>query len=700
MNDSLGTPIFPDRLVDWAGHRSGGVRKLFHDQDSRPSGTLIRTGLLERLESWVLDLISGKPATPRVVLLVGGPGNGKTEAIEACIRRLDEASGLQGSLVEAVSAQFSAGTGRPVPRLASFDLGKLTNGQVNLQLEVVQDASVEDTERPDNNPPQLLLSDLDEYVLTNKPNVYIACVNRGVLDDAFSASIDSARERESALLAQIIRSVGLTWDVPPCWPLEGYPGIAVWPMDVESLLVPTAAGDVAPARRLLDIATNEASWPALGTCNAGDHCPHCNSRAWLGDIRRRTSLLKLLHWYELASGKRWSFRDLGSLLSFLLAGGQGYEHGRAVSPCETAARLVALDAAVGTRRTPQALQALYLLVASHYEHALFGKWPREPARLLRRDIKELGLENDATLMGLYHFLNRRRHESIPSTLERQLENLCDLLDPAVADPDDFVQVSSRTVIRLREIDARFSQSVAEGLSFVGPYRALAPAETELLKRLAKADQILSDPSLRNRRPTAAERVQLLVREFSCRLVRRNIGVQAGMTRDARVLASFEQVIGGDEELLHRTVRQVEKLLNEHDQFKTSLNTTFGEPLPPIARQAILTTQKQIVRPLGKPPGSRPLAALRFLRVGNLGAYQSVALTFELFKSVTELGNDLLPAVLPRTVVALLDATRARLSGRIVRDEELLEGAEIRIGRRNEAIVRELGRFIVQREGSR
>jgi hypothetical protein len=698
MNASVGTPVFPDRLLDWAGHRSGGVRKLFHEQASRPSGAVIRTGLLERLESWVSDLISGKPETPRVVLLVGGPGNGKTEAIEACIRRLDQAGGLQGTLVEAVSAQFSAGTGRPVPRLASFDLGKLTDGRLGLQLEVVQDASVEDAGRSDKTPPQLLLADLEEYVLAEKPNVYVACVNRGVLDDAFSASIDSAREKERILLAQIIRSVGLTWDVPPCWPLEGYPDIAVWPMDVESLLVPTAAGDVAPARRLLDIATNESDWAAVGNCAAGDRCPHCNSRAWLGDDRRRTSLLKLLHWYELASGKRWSFRDLGSLLSFLLAGGQGSEQGRAISPCEAAARLVALDSSAETRRTPQALQAPYLLVASHYEHALFGKWPRESARALRRDIKELGLENDATLMGLYHFLNRRRHESIPSTLERQLEGLCDLLDPAVADPDDCVQVSSRTELALRDIDARFSQSVADGLSFIGPYRALAPAETELLKRLARADQILADPSLRNRRPTAAERVQLLVREFSCRLVRRSIGVQSGMARDARVLASFEQVIGGDEELLHRTVRQVEKLLNEHDQFKTSLNTTFGEPSPPIARQTILTTQKQIVRPLGNPSAGRPIAALRFLRVGNRGAYQSVALTFELFKSVTELGNDLLPAVLPRTVVALLDATRARLSGRIVRDEELLDGAEMRIGRRNEAIVRELGRFVVRRDG--
>jgi hypothetical protein len=48
-------------------------------------------------------------------------------------------------------------------------------------------------------------------------------------------------------------------------------------------------------------------------------------------------------------------------------------------------------------------------------------------------------------------------------------------------------------------------------------------------------------------------------------------------------------------------------------------------------------------------------------------------------------------------MALLDTTRARLAGRIVRDEEQLDGAEIHIGIRDEMIVREFGRFVVRGE---
>ncbi len=387
-------PIFPDRLLDWAGHRAGGVRKLFHDQSSRPSGGVIRTGLLERLEAWVSNLIGGNAESPRVILLVGGPGNGKTEAIEACIRRMDEEARLDGKLVHSIARQFSAGAGQAVPRLASSRITNLPNGQPGFELAIVQDASTSgDISGPENAPHRVLLAELEKYAVAPAGTVYLACVNRGVLDDAFSSSIDENREAVRTLLAQVIRSVGMAWNAPSCWPLDGFQHVAVWPMDVESLLVPMAGTDEPPARRLLDIATNASDWPVAGGCPAGDRCPHCTSRAWLDDERRRVGLLKLLRWYELASGKRWSFRDLGSLLSFLLADAR-VALGSAGSPCEAAARLRELDETTAIRRSALALQAPYLLVAGHYAHALFGKWAHHPARTLRKDLRELDLENN------------------------------------------------------------------------------------------------------------------------------------------------------------------------------------------------------------------------------------------------------------------------------------------------------------------
>src|ERR1700732_4362919 len=81
---------FPSGLLDWAGHRGGGVRRLFDPSSGRPGEAVFETNLLSRLREWARRIATAEQGTPRVVLLVGAPGNGKTEAVEATIGELDE----------------------------------------------------------------------------------------------------------------------------------------------------------------------------------------------------------------------------------------------------------------------------------------------------------------------------------------------------------------------------------------------------------------------------------------------------------------------------------------------------------------------------------------------------------------------------------------------------------------------------------
>jgi hypothetical protein len=196
-------------------------------------------------------------------------------------------------------------------------------------------------------------------------------------------------------------------------------------------------------------------------------------------------------------------------------------------------------------------------------------------------------------------------------------------------------------------------------------------------------------------PETVARVQGWVRDFACRYTRRAVGVRAGATREATTLADFERVASGDVRLLHEAIKQIDALLNDGDRFAVSLNTTFGEPQPPVQRRAVLVTTKQRVKARDWPAGDRPRPPMRFLEAGTKEAGHSIALTYELYRSVRELRRGMQPASLPRPVVALLDATRARLAGSIVRSEEMLEDGQIRLGTRNEVIVRELEQFLVQ-----
>lgn len=281
-------------------------------------------------------------------------------------------------------------------------------------------------------------------------------------------------------------------------------------------------------------------------------------------------------------------------------------------------------------------------------------------------------------------------------IEGLLESLCLALDPAVADPALEVPVSLTTRLKLRDIDARFSQSVASGRSMLLKHKCLSPAETELLGRLAELDRELSTPALRRKRPDAATRVQHLLREFACRLSRRSLGARGAVTRDREFLAQYQRIVEGgndDGELLLSAAREVTRLLNANDKFEVSLTTTFGQPMPPATLRAVLVTTKQTVKPRIEAVAGRPEPPMRLLRVGRNKGEQTIALTFDLYRSIRLLESGMSRASLPTEVNALIDATKARLSGPIVRDPEGLEDSSIELGASGTRIELIGGRFL-------
>jgi len=680
-----GSTRFPAGLVEWAGNHSGGVKRLFDDRSGRPGRELLRTRLIGKLEDWATAVGDGTASTPRILLLVGGPGNGKTEAIEHVTKYLDEQLGASGGLVARLAREFHPAGGQRVPRIVQVSLGDLPGARRSLALGIVQDATVTAGE-DSGTAPQLLLRELESVLAPGSTSLYLCCVNRGVLDDALVLALEGEPSPAQGLLEDITRAVSLSADASSCWPLQGHDEVAIWPMDAESLLVAPSDGEPSPAETLLRHATSQTEWPVHGTCAAGAACPFCHGRALLDRDDERSALLQILRWHELGSGKRWSFRDLFSLVSYLLAGqGQGLAGGRG-SPCEWAAALVRLDegrSAARPRR--EQLTALYYLATSGYQHAMFHQWDHHAAASLAQDLKDLAVgEHDEaavhTLRGLLYFLQDRKKPYLPATIMASLAGLATSMDPALASPDGEVAVSGRAKAFLWEIDSRFSRALADGVEFMRKRQVLSSSELELLARLAAADKLLSAPAVRRKRPAAAGRVQRMLRDFACRLVRRSICTRSAVVADATTLRSFQLVVEeGHGRRIHEVAQQVKRLLNSKNGFEVSLTTTFGQPLPPPQRQAVLVVQPQPVAPIPAATEGRPPPPIRFLRVGQGRSAQPIALTYDLYKAVEELERGLSMASLPRTVVALLDTTRAKLAGPIVRDREALEDSQIRLG---------------------
>lgn len=695
---------FPRGLLVWAGHLSGGVKRLFDKTSGRPAGGLLQTHLIFKLEAWARDIASGRINTPRALLLVGGPGNGKTEAIEHTIQVLDEALGANGDLVKYLEKRFRPAEGDAVPRVATVDIGALVPSLGSLSLELVQDGTVT-AGGNGQTAAELLVHELSAQVSSDSKKIYLCCVNRGVLDDALVHALEVKNQSACEVIEAITRSVSLSSNAPSCWPLHSHKNFAVWPMDLESLFIVPEGGAIAPAAAMLEFGISAQRWAGNNSCVAGPMCPFCGSQSTLSKGKSKESLLKILRWFELASGKRWSFRDLFTLYSYLLAGHSTATDEHAGDPCVWASGQVQLDKSCQATLTPKnhELTACFKLALSSYQHSLFHSWDKTAWTKIKQYLKDLEIPKTnpegKLLHGLLHFLNERKKPYLPHSIESPVESLCALFDPALASPDFMVELSNSSSVQIGMIDTRFSRSIGNGIEYLTKYKFLSFAEIELLKRLSKADDYLSDPQVRRKRPTAAGQLQRMLRDFAARLVKRSLCTRSAVVCDYPILHGFQLIVEDDAgSALHEVAKQVGGLLNGKNYFEVSLTTTFGQPLPPQRRQATLVVPKRSVKPMKLTKLGRPRSPISFLEVGLGSSSHAIPLTYDLYKTVKELEKGLSPASLPRNVVALLDTTKSRLSGAIVRDKETIDSSEIMIGSDGTVISKSYEGFIGNRNG--
>ena len=530
--------LYPAGLLRWAGHREGGVRKPFRPESGRPAGMHVETPLTKRLRDWVQDYASATEGCPTNIILVGGPGNGKTDAMETCIELLDLKLGERGDICSAFANAFTAAENELPPRKVIVDFssrGPATGKDSGCSITVVQDAT-ETGASATESAEKLFLDDLKGRLGNADKGIYFCCINRGILAQAASLAHETDCTRPVLdLLDTITAAVTSGPNSPQCWPLAGFPEFAVWPMDVESLVDPKQAVDgVTAAHQIFAAALRPEMWNEV--CEAGESCPFCQNRILLSEDGALDSLVRLLRFYELGSGKRWTFRDLFSLVPYLLVGDASDLEvgGRQLSPCEWTAHQLRMSAA-GSSREASGGRAPYLLASRLYYHRLFPVWPNlnrgehHKSKSILRSSFTTGLN---AAREFFNALLSHAFSAGTSTSEiglRIRESLGVLLDPALA-PSEAKLVSGKDdTLAVRDLEERFSMSVRSGLELACSH--MQQLERDLLNRLAEADDALAEEHFPRGKSYQARLLQASLRQFCCRLVKRSLGVRLGVCRD-------------------------------------------------------------------------------------------------------------------------------------------------------------------------
>jgi hypothetical protein len=685
---------FPEGLLSWAGHRDGGVKKPFVGSSGRPSGEVIRTRLLDKIDSWIDELTRPSCSTHGALLLIGGPGNGKTEAVEYFTERFDEKLGTPGTLVEKCKAQLAPAPGTLPPRNVSVDLRDIPGAaKINFKrLEIVHDATVGDPAKLGLSPGRLLIDDL-ENLNGNSELLHISCVNRGILAQALDeATSSTTKESTKNFLVAILRAVTLSAGQPSCWPLQEYPHVAVWPMDIESLVDHSAyEGGVTPAHHIFKRALDASLWIPREECPAGNLCPFHANLALLSDDAVLGNLVKILRHYEISSGKRWTFRELFSLIPQLLVGHENdfKLRGKEVDPCKWAA--AQLRIAETDNDFYERTRARFLLSSRIYSHALFPRWP--DLRLIKDDcnpVLKKDSTNDSNANDLFRLLGRLRRDESTSTHRIVNEQVGILLDPVEVSGNVMLADGDLTADDLEEM---FSYSVKQGYSAVR--ECLSEIERVFMDWTVRVEGRIGEDASKGNKNNALlyDEVRKTIRSFACRFVKRSLAVKRGVTKDGQYLERYAQAIEEVVELKKARKKFLE-LIHVNSRFPISLTTTYGQPAPNRERDATLYTQMVKVSYIVPPrTGQHARSSLPYLKIKD----HAVPLTYHLFKALVQLEEGLMEPSIPSDILALIEGTRARMAGEIVRDNEGLDDAILCVGRTRLSLTTHGGRIHVEEQ---
>ena len=664
------TAEFPAGLLKWAGHRGGGVKRPFHAGSGRPSGDPVETPVVKRLRGWVDSLIESPLSVPTAVLLVGGPGNGKTDAVQVLIEYLDTRIGANGDLVKELSRIYNAVDGSLTPRLVTLKLtafgATLPSGLPDC-LRLVQDAS-EDPRQLGMSRGKLLAKELLRSLEFPTEAIYICCVNRGVVSEALSgAKPDSTLANVVPLLEELLEAVTSGPKDISCWPLPSAPRIAAWPMDIESLTVQGTENEPPVCQSFIDVAIDERRWPE--SCPAGSKCPFCGNRRTLSGEEAKNALSDFLRYFELGSGKRWTFRDLFSLIPHIIVGDDREYINKSglLLPCEWAAEQLKKV----TPGSPDSIKIKLNLVAKLYQHRLFPLWPsfRAGAHYKAvRDLAALKVPELLAAIGLFSWLGARRQQ-VDTDISKLLSSTwSEILDPALACGSVTLIETQKRTCSIQDIEERFSLSITDGLDLVR--LQISELEREVLRDLAVSDEYLSSQAYPRKLNSSARLMQQVLRQFACRLVKRSIGTRRGICNNLSRLSAYREASVSSEEL-KAFRRSLQSLLHDdRNRFTASLATTFGQPVPYRLRDVRLVTSKVSVKIVPRQSSfTRPVDPIPYVRIGN---NYEVPVTMELFSSLADRELGLRAASLTPAVFALFDTTRSMVTGEITRDPRVLE----------------------------
>ena len=621
---------FPFKFFNWFSSMSGGVRRPLDQDSGRPLGNIIIEGQIHELINTMIDEYAQKKGK-YICVLVGGPGNGKTDIMEYAAERFVQRLGADWEEVKLeLQVGFSKNNRQSIVSIK------------NETLLLTQDASQRDIE--DDSYIDSIHNDFEKIESLDN-SLSIICMNRGILETIRKESTEPSNKLSK--YQEIIKSIyqfntldAALFDLK-IWGAElDSKKLFTWSMDFDTLF--SKVKDENLDQNFIFSLFEKAKCEENFCKDTNILSPIFNANEFVANKYKKLNLSKILRSYEILNGKRFTYREIFSLIGYLFY----YSENELKLINKTNKELKNLQENQHVKR----FEKLYILYQYTCNYRFFNQFVQPTSDLkdeCKKAFKDEKVKNLDILFNILSNNNKIKSALIPKFID---DMEASFFDPILCSDNFSLTDDLGNDIFLEKMTKKVIYNIP--LNIDDYANTIPNIDRELINCLEKIKteyclQVTSD-DLDVTKLNALDSFKSFLNTAIIAFIKRGLFFSAYYIKDKLHIDKYLNIIEGDRLVRIQFVKEFSKAMkNGGTYIETSLVTSIGQSPNQFKTNISIEAQPYALYPLEKPKHTLPSADQIILkyRVGASAIDKYIVITYKLYKEIMRSVERLLPSCL-------------------------------------------------------
>jgi hypothetical protein len=635
------TDKYPFAFKNWFSSNIGGVRLPMNNKSGRPIGDQIIEGKIHHLiREMIYDFKVKKGKF--LCVLVGGPGNGKTDLMEFAS--------------EVFFKEFNID---PIYGKETLQKGfKLNNRKAKFEnqdftLNLIQDASQRDA--GSMSPLESLHNDFEDLNRTDHILTLI-CINRGVLENILSKSRNLleqiSKHKELILKIHSYNNLQSVIDDSKIWGdiISGI-NLFTWSMDFDTLFKENETINENLIKELIYKSSCLNSFQ-----KSKDLSPIDSSLEFLSNDVKVFNLSRLLRHSEILNGKRFTYRELFSIIAYLF-------HHSELEHSDYEQILLEYER-IPDYNLIERFNILFPLYQKSTSFRFFNYFIEPKKELIDNCIKPYSSNKSTFLRQMFVTLSKidSNISEIPGFISSKGSSL---FDPIYFEDNNFEFENNKgETIKLKKIiDKILYNQKIESDDFS---KILQPIDIELIKILENIKDSyclnIDYDDFNATQLNGVDQLKTYLNNLIVSIFKRSLLFSNFYIRDKDLVQEYLELVQNDSSPF---IHVLQESLTIQNKIENSLSTNIGQTAGELKNNVIEKSNIVNIDSLPKPINSMPSSDQIILTYSVRGQQNDeiIVITYNLFKSIKKNEKQIFAACLDKNYLLWQELKKIELSNR-------------------------------------